>query len=247
MKLHNAYYDRGWTELDAALSHHALFRRQIITDLCRAWQQALSNAPVVGQPRILDLGCGFGWLSQWLTRFGTVVGVEPSTGGAERALRDFGEDSRVTFVQGTAKTLLEAGWAGIFDLVVSSEVIEHVEDQQQFVVHICRLLKPGGHVILSTPRKEVWSAFCQSCTGLQPVEEWLSERQLCNLLTDNGFDMLRHERGYIQFTRRGIYRVLESDKLNRLIPSVGLGRLWQHWRNRHALYQFALARNRGGG
>lgn len=38
-----------------------------------------------------------------------------------------------------------------FDLVVSVEVIEHVEEDEKFVSEVNRVLKPGGSLILTTP------------------------------------------------------------------------------------------------
>lgn len=38
-----------------------------------------------------------------------------------------------------------------YDLVVSVEVIEHVEEDEKLVSEICRVLKPGGRFLLTTP------------------------------------------------------------------------------------------------
>ena len=38
-----------------------------------------------------------------------------------------------------------------FDLAVSVEVLEHVEDDEKFVSEVCRVLKPGGRFIMTTP------------------------------------------------------------------------------------------------
>jgi SAM-dependent methyltransferase len=38
-----------------------------------------------------------------------------------------------------------------FDLVVSVEVLEHVEEDEKFVREVCRVLKPGGRFIMTTP------------------------------------------------------------------------------------------------
>jgi SAM-dependent methyltransferase len=38
-----------------------------------------------------------------------------------------------------------------FDLVVSVEVLEHVEEDEKFVSEVCRVLKPGGKFIMTTP------------------------------------------------------------------------------------------------
>ena len=39
----------------------------------------------------------------------------------------------------------------VFDLVVSVEVLEHVEEDERFVSEICRVLKPGGRFVMTTP------------------------------------------------------------------------------------------------
>jgi SAM-dependent methyltransferase len=38
-----------------------------------------------------------------------------------------------------------------YDLVVSVEVLEHVEEDERFLSEICRVLKPGGRFIMTTP------------------------------------------------------------------------------------------------
>jgi SAM-dependent methyltransferase len=38
-----------------------------------------------------------------------------------------------------------------FDLVTSTEVIEHLENPRRFFREVARVLKPGGQIILSTP------------------------------------------------------------------------------------------------
>jgi SAM-dependent methyltransferase len=56
-----------------------------------------------------------------------------------------------------------------FDLIYSSEVIEHVPEVSGFVAAIARLLKPGGHLYVTTPdishwrrprRLTDWDGFC---------------------------------------------------------------------------------------
>ncbi len=38
-----------------------------------------------------------------------------------------------------------------FDLAISVEVLEHVQDDEKFVSEVCRVLKPGGRFIMTTP------------------------------------------------------------------------------------------------
>jgi SAM-dependent methyltransferase len=41
----------------------------------------------------------------------------------------------------------------VFDVVAALEIIEHLENQYQFLREIARVLRPGGHAILSTPNE----------------------------------------------------------------------------------------------
>jgi SAM-dependent methyltransferase len=38
-----------------------------------------------------------------------------------------------------------------FDVVNATEVLEHVEEDERFVANVARVLKPGGHFVMSTP------------------------------------------------------------------------------------------------
>jgi ubiquinone/menaquinone biosynthesis C-methylase UbiE len=41
---------------------------------------------------------------------------------------------------------------GIFDVVICSEVLEHIEDNQTAVAELVRVLKPGGDLVVTVPR-----------------------------------------------------------------------------------------------
>lgn len=40
-----------------------------------------------------------------------------------------------------------------FDVVVASEVIEHVNNPETFMSHCCELVKPGGILIITCPNR----------------------------------------------------------------------------------------------
>jgi 2-polyprenyl-3-methyl-5-hydroxy-6-metoxy-1,4-benzoquinol methylase len=69
-----------------------------------------------------------------------------------------------------AETLLQRADFQPFDVVLSSEVIEHVPrpDQAHFVAMIRRLVKPRGHVVVTTPRAEVFDLWKQLAPPNQP-------------------------------------------------------------------------------
>ena len=100
--------------------------------------------------RVLEIGCGSGVISSTLARFG-------SPGLAVDAVDVV--DSRVdtagyTFQRVEGTTLPFAD--GVFDLVISNHVIEHVgaiDDQLRHLAEIRRVLAPGGMVYLAVPNK----------------------------------------------------------------------------------------------
>jgi 2-polyprenyl-3-methyl-5-hydroxy-6-metoxy-1,4-benzoquinol methylase len=147
-----------------------------------------------GHPfRIVDVGCGRGWLTNLLSAYGDVEGVDPVPSVIEGArLRYPG----LRFHIGGADTLLAAAYAETIDLVVATEVIEHVErdEQPKFVEALCQLTRPGGHVIVTTPRGE----YHEKAGGLgylnQPTECWLTESQLRRLFEDAGLAVKLHGR-----------------------------------------------------
>lgn len=140
----------------------------------------------VSTPKILDLGCGRGWLTTLLARHGEAEGIDPVAAGIERANRLF---PQLRFRVADASDLVAEGAAGIYHLVVSSEVIEHVPDTEKpiFLAHAATLLAPGGYLLLTTPRGELWKAWRSGAASIQPVEEWVTERQLDRLARNASF------------------------------------------------------------
>jgi ubiquinone/menaquinone biosynthesis C-methylase UbiE len=95
--------------------------------------------------RVLDAGCGQGYLSRVLARQGaTVVGVENSTRFYELALEYLVEEPlNITYHRGSISHmpyLLSAS----FDAIVSNYVLMDVRDYEAAVSEFARLLRPGG-------------------------------------------------------------------------------------------------------
>ncbi|WP_231632485.1 bifunctional 2-polyprenyl-6-hydroxyphenol methylase/3-demethylubiquinol 3-O-methyltransferase UbiG [Mangrovimonas sp. TPBH4] len=135
---------------------------------------------------ILDLGCGRGWLSNLLTDYGNVIGVEPVQSVVSYARQIFPE---LHFEIGSTKELLKRGFKNKFDLVVSSEVIEHIPNLEKefFLYDIHKLMKPQGFCIITTPRKEIQKKWNKYTSSIQPIEDWISEDELNNLFEKTGF------------------------------------------------------------
>ena len=150
--------------------------------------------------RILDLGCGRGWLTHLLSTYGQAEGVEPVASVIEHARRLF---PALQFTAGNAETILQRENFTPYDLVVSSEVIEHVTDKPAFAKDLKRLLKPDGHLILTTPRGEAlheWTRMFGDPS--QPVEDWMTEPQVKNVFSQSGFRSLEQKRVWFDTVRR---------------------------------------------
>ncbi len=97
--------------------------------------------------KLLEIGCGMGFLLAEFARDGwDVVGVEPNRGFCEF----IEEHHRLPAVPAI---LDEAGFPdNSFDAAIMLHVIEHVPDPVATLQGILRVLKPGGRLIMETPR-----------------------------------------------------------------------------------------------
>ena len=143
--------------------------------------------------RILDVGCGRGWLTNLATAYGTCEGVEPVGGVVDYARRLF---PHLRFEVGTPESVLSRVNFVPYDVVLCSEVIEHVPhaDKPAFMTQLAQLLTPAGYLILTTPRGEMWEQWKTIAPPNQPVEDWVTEQQLGRLFATGGFWALGVER-----------------------------------------------------
>jgi SAM-dependent methyltransferase len=105
------------------------------------------------QARILDAGCGSGRNMIELSAFGAVTGIELSpTSVALARERGVGE-----VVEGS---VLELPFEqDSFDLAVSLDVIEHLEDDRGALRELRRVVAPGGALLVTVPAYQwLWSA-----------------------------------------------------------------------------------------
>lgn len=151
--------------------------------------------------RILDVGCGRGWLTNLASSFGRCDGIDPVSTVIEHARSLF---PSLCFYVGEPEALLKRQDFKPYDLVLCSEVIEHVtdEDKPRFIQTLSDLLGPGGYAILTTPRGELyecWRAHIrrpEHSNGLDRIENWIEEKEFPGLFSQAGFRPLGHTRAY---------------------------------------------------
>lgn len=102
-------------------------------------------------PRIVDIGCGGGILTEAMARHGAqVLGIDLSQPTLDIAIahaRQAGLDIDYRLQSAEA---LAAEQAGSFDAVTCMEMLEHVPDPSAVIAACARLLKPGGQAFFST-------------------------------------------------------------------------------------------------
>ncbi len=126
------------------LRHQHLARYAWAADYCRG-------------ARVADAACGIGYGSRLLMRQGAraVDGYDVSADAIAQA-RAGGEDPGVAFAIADATHLPVAD--GEYDVLVSFETIEHIEDDERYLAEASRVLQPGGLFLCSTPNRDVIDA-----------------------------------------------------------------------------------------
>lgn len=122
--------------------------------------------------RVLDVGCGGGVLAEPLARLGAeVTGIDLVAASLDAA-RSHAEAQglAITYRLTSAETLVAEG--ARFDVVVASEVIEHVRDQAGFVGVLAALTAADGRLCLTTVNR-TWRSFAEAVVGAEYVLGWL--------------------------------------------------------------------------
>jgi SAM-dependent methyltransferase len=100
---------------------------------------------------ILDVGCGIGVYVKRFHDFSqSVYGVDVDTERVQEASKYL-----PNIKQGSAEALPYND--GLFDIVLSHEVLEHVGDERKAVNEAFRVLKPGGRLVVFVPNR--WYPF----------------------------------------------------------------------------------------
>jgi SAM-dependent methyltransferase len=153
-----------------------------------------------GVDTICDLGCGNGYLANQLSSFGyDVTGVDASKSGIELARENPG---KVKFVQSTIdKEVRRRTGLAIVDLVISSDVVEHLYRPADLLEAAESLLKPNGQILITAPYHGYLKNLALSLSGrmdshFSPLHDgghikFFSVRTLSELIKRYSFTDLR--------------------------------------------------------
>lgn len=164
--------------------------------------------------RILEVGCGAGWLCPQLAGFGEVVGTDLSDDVLQRAQERW---PHVLFVAGDFMSL--SFEANSFDVVVTLEVLSHVSDQDGFMRRIAELLKPDGLMMLATQNKPVLRDHCiVAPLGPGQLRHWVDRSELAALAEP--YFVIEELFSVTPSAHRGIRQLLTSQKVNALLSPI---------------------------
>ena len=149
------YKDCNWTYLNAANGQSGEGLANTVVGTIKRLDNVSS---------ICDLGCGNGYLAGQLSQLGyRVTGIDASRSGIELASTQY---SDVEFLCSLVNLeAIDSIQSRDFDLVVSSDVIEHLYRPADLLETANELLKPQGHLLLGTPYHGYLKNLVLSFTG----------------------------------------------------------------------------------
>src|SRR5207245_6099173 len=162
----------------------------------------------LANPGILDFGCGTGWFTAELAHLGRATGIDLSETAIAHAKATY------PYVPFLAANVFETPFpAEQFDVVVSQEVLAHVEDPARYLDLIAQILKPNGYLIITTANRLVMERWDHG--GPDPdghIKLYPNRREFKRMLRRR-FQVLRTT-NMIPVGNRGFLRFVNSYKLN---------------------------------
>lgn len=141
LPINNAFYD----DLNAMWyqsTDHPIALLRAENELRNPWIDQVLEGHFQRPCKVLDVGCGGGFLTHYLAKKGhQVSGIDLSEQSLKIA-RQFDSSKLIHYTRGTAYDLPFAD--NSFDAVSAMDLLEHVEDPQQVINEASRVLKKGG-------------------------------------------------------------------------------------------------------
>jgi 2-polyprenyl-6-hydroxyphenyl methylase/3-demethylubiquinone-9 3-methyltransferase len=109
--------------------------------------------------KVLDIGCGGGFLTEEIAKFGLdATGLDPSVPSLHAARSHAAAmNLRIDYQEGFGEKLPFPD--NHFDMVFCLDVLEHVKDFRQIIREVRRVLKPGGYFFFETVNRTLLSWF----------------------------------------------------------------------------------------
>lgn len=171
--------------------------------------------------KILEVGSGLGYLTYALNEGGyNCFGIDISEMAVRQAIQDFGGKF-------SNRDLFEMAdeYPGYYDVVILTEVLEHVNEPLIFLKTIMNLLRPGGLTLMTTPNRSIYSELAIWATDNPPVHcWWFSEDSISYLANMTNSDLTfidfskYYQKHFTSFEINPISTSFTLDIMGKVIP-----------------------------
>lgn len=142
--------------------------------------------------KILEVGCGFGYLTYAISKKGyNIKGMDISQVAIEEATKRYGD---LFFCADLIEYAKEADPS--YDVIIFTELIEHIQDIKSFLKAASNLLKPGGCLVMTTPNKTPYPNDVLWETEPPPIHLWWFSEDSIKLMGK----MFNYRVSFIDFT-----------------------------------------------
>jgi SAM-dependent methyltransferase len=202
----------------------------------------------------LEIGAGNLYLARDLLHYfdrGTVVDSNPDIAEIYAALSESLKKRLCLYTEDLFKLVPSLGR---YDCVIACEVLEHVENDDEFLARICSLLNPDGQLVVSVPaRMKYWSRHDELVGHFRRYEkdsiaEAVFRQGLTNVkVISYGFpfvNLLRLPRialAYLQSIERSSWTRDEQTRRSAILRAPTLVNLAGLVCNKYSVYPFSLA------
>lgn len=220
-------------------------RTMALTTNYNAWLIDIMR-PFIGD-EILEIGCGIGNLTMYLKREGQLSCLDNSEYFIAHMKVDYPE---LTFYQMDISLEISPPLAQHrFDTIICVNVLEHIEDDEQALLNMKKLLKPGGRILLFIPALEWLYGTLdievehfrrynknRLSMSLEKIGMEIASLRYYNLLGVGGWFI----NGRIM--RRRSFPVLQPLLYDKIVPIIAY--IERHWSPPYGMSLFAVASKR---
>jgi ubiquinone/menaquinone biosynthesis C-methylase UbiE len=153
-------------------------------DVCRRCHLIFNDLlkdTTFGDKKVLEVGCGTGRISNEIVERKTNLTVLDI---GKNLVKQVSEKYGCEGIVGDACDLPFKDH--FFDIVISSECIEHTSNPMRAVSEMCRVCKPGGTVCITSPNKlwypVLWLSVILKIRKFRGVENWLFPAQASSVM-----------------------------------------------------------------
>lgn len=192
-----------------------------------SWGNHLSNVEFLGltgllatQRKILEIGCGQGLMLSWLAQHGhDAIGIDTNP----EVVAACDDDLTVLGANGDDLPFENAS----FDVVVSFDVFEHIQDSDRHLAEVRRVLRPGGWYLFQTPNKWTNIPFeilrWSKSYGIRHALDFLKPPEHCSLHTYWQLRRRLHKHGFaVEYYEVPVLNDYFKDKVKKFAGSAGL-------------------------